>query len=200
MSGFATHRQRVHDVRLTPRARHANLRTCVVMFAPYGFRATYHHLCVSAGVPGDLAADPLPLVRAAEELGAARQLWLADEAAYVALRRREKAARRRYVPDDHHRPARRRGPGGSLALCPDPGFHPGGPLPAVVARLLAAEPSSACPACDGRVGTTRWFTGHEEHDLCARCGITLGARPAGPDARVARERHERWLAVWWRTG
>lgn len=140
MSGFATHRQRVHDVRLTPRARHANLRTCVVMFAPYGFRATYHHLCVSAGVPGDLAADPLSLVRAVEELGAARQLWLAD------------------------------------------------------------EPSSACPACDGRVGTTRWFTGHEEHDLCARCGITLGARPAGPDARVARERHERWLAVWWRTG
>jgi hypothetical protein len=87
MSGFATHRQRVHDGGLTARARHASLRTCAVMFAPYGFRATYHHLCLSAGVPAVLESDPQSLVRAVEELYAARQLWLADEAAYAARRR-----------------------------------------------------------------------------------------------------------------
>ncbi|GGT89286.1 hypothetical protein [Streptomyces violascens] len=116
MSGFATHRQRVHDGGLTARARHASLRTCAVMSAPYGFRATYHHLCRSAGVPAVLESDPQSLVRAVEELYAARQLCLADEAAYAARRRGEKAAGRRGVPTDYDRRGRRLGPGGSLAL------------------------------------------------------------------------------------
>ncbi|MFG2719002.1 hypothetical protein ACGFW5_12045 [Streptomyces sp. NPDC048416] len=199
MSGFATHRQRVHDVGLTLRARHASLRTCAVMFAPYGFRATYHHLCRSAGVPAVLEADPRSLVRAVEEVHAARQLWLTDRAAYIAHRRREKAAGQRDPSRGGPRGTFRGGSGVCLAHCPDPGFHPTDPLPVVVARLLRCEGSASCPACDGQEGTTRWNSGYAEHELCARCGISLGSRPVERDVRVIRERDERWQAIWRRT-
>lgn len=70
------------------RARLAALRTCLVSFAPYGFRATYHHLCRSARIPADLESDPASLVRAVEELHAARRLWSADETAFAKGRLR----------------------------------------------------------------------------------------------------------------
>ncbi|MEJ8645175.1 hypothetical protein WKI68_36065 [Streptomyces sp. MS1.HAVA.3] len=49
---------------------------------PYGFRATYHHLCRSARIPRTLADDPASLVRAVEELHEARLVWLAEVTAW----------------------------------------------------------------------------------------------------------------------
>ncbi|GGT89294.1 hypothetical protein GCM10010289_06690 [Streptomyces violascens] len=69
----------------------------------------------------------------------------------------------------------------------------------MVARILGSVRSTACPACDGTAGVSRWFDGYDEHELCAHCGISLASRQAGPDVRVLRERHERWLALWRRT-
>ena len=77
MTSFLTHRAHVHDARLPLRRRHSALRTCITLFAPYGFRATYHHLTLSAAIPRRLEADPDALVRAVEELHEARVLWLA---------------------------------------------------------------------------------------------------------------------------
>ena len=97
MTSFLTHRTRVHDARLSLRRRHSALRTCITLFAPYGFRATYHHLTLSAAIPRRLEADPDALVRAVEELHEARVLWLARAEEYAAQRRAEKWAGRRAV-------------------------------------------------------------------------------------------------------
>ncbi|MFJ7157649.1 hypothetical protein ACIQUQ_22275 [Streptomyces sp. NPDC101118] len=59
MTSFATHRLRVHDRSLPPYRRLSALRTCLTEFAPYGLRATYHHLCRSAGIPHGLALHRL---------------------------------------------------------------------------------------------------------------------------------------------
>lgn len=64
MSSFNTHRRRVYDEGRSARVRHTNLRSCLVPFAPYGFRATYHHLCLSAGIPRNLEKDPSSLIAA----------------------------------------------------------------------------------------------------------------------------------------
>lgn len=77
MTSFLTNRAHVHDARLPLRRRHSALRNCITLFAPYGFRATYHHLTLSAAIPRRLEADPDSLVRAVEELFEARVLWLA---------------------------------------------------------------------------------------------------------------------------
>jgi hypothetical protein len=68
MSSFNTHQRRVYDEGLPARVRHTNVRSCLVHFAPYGFRATYHHLCLSAGIPKRLEKDPSSLIRAVQEL------------------------------------------------------------------------------------------------------------------------------------
>ncbi|MCM2416354.1 hypothetical protein [Streptomyces sp. RKAG290] len=99
MTSFLTHRAHVHNVRLPLRRRHSALRTCITLFAPYGFRATYHHLTLSAAIPRRLEADPEALVRAVEELHEARVLWLARAQEYAAQRRAEKGAGRRAVPN-----------------------------------------------------------------------------------------------------
>ncbi|MFE9809697.1 hypothetical protein ACFYRN_42875 [Streptomyces sp. NPDC005227] len=85
------------DGRLPLRGRHSALRTCITVFASYGFRATYHHLTLSAAIPRRLEADPDALVRAVEELHEARVLWLARAEKYTAQRRAEKRAGRRAV-------------------------------------------------------------------------------------------------------
>lgn len=90
MSSFNTHHRRVYDEGLPARVRHTNLRSCLVHFAPYGFRATYHHLCLSAGIPKNPEKDPNSLIRAVAELHHARQLWLADERGAYANSRRTK--------------------------------------------------------------------------------------------------------------
>lgn len=95
MSSFLTHRRLVLDRSLPARRRHAALRTCLTLYAPYGFRSTYHHLTVSAGIPRNLDADPDSLERAVNELHEARLLRLAEDARYAELRRREKHAGQR---------------------------------------------------------------------------------------------------------
>ncbi|MEU1409575.1 hypothetical protein ABZ471_46475 [Streptomyces sp. NPDC005728] len=130
MSSFNTHQRRVYDEGLPTRARHTNLRSCLVHFAPYGFRATYHHLCLSAGIPKDLEKDPSSLIRAVEELHHARQLWLADEHAYANSRRADKARGFRQVKADESWRGWQRG-WGNIAYCPEPTLHPDEPLPVV---------------------------------------------------------------------
>ncbi|MGW9210950.1 hypothetical protein ACWGR4_28660 [Embleya sp. NPDC055664] len=201
MSGFATHRWRVHDIGLSARARHASLRTCVVMFRPYGFRATYHHLCRSSGIPALPDTDPAALVRAVEELANARELWLADESAFIEQRRAEKSRGRRHRTPDGGWRDRGRGWEGSLAYCPDPEAHPIEPLPIVVARILnstitATDVPSVCRACGSDGGTTPWSDGYRLHRLCARCGAGRGWQPRSVDPVVVAAREERWKEIW----
>ncbi|MYW01547.1 hypothetical protein [Streptomyces sp. SID3343] len=202
MASFETHRRRVHDTGRSARARHAALRTCVVGFAPYGFHATYHHLCRSARIPVDLEDDPDALVRAVEELHAARRLWLADEAAYLARSRQAKALGvRDFAPDGGWRD-QGRGSVGTLAFCPNPEFHPTEAVPVVVARVLRsrvapASVPSTCRACETDAGTTRWRVGHGEYQLCARCGVSLGFHPSeAVDTVIAAARERRWKEIW----
>jgi hypothetical protein len=200
MSSFATHRRRVLDESLPPRTRHTNLRSCLVRFAPYGFRATYHHLCLSARIPRRPEADPDSVVRAVEELHRARQLWLADERAYAARRRAEKALGRRQPPrDGSWRRWQRQW--GNIAHCPDPAFHPTEPLPVVVERVLrssvADADASTCRVCGQRDDTVVRADGSLwEHVLCARCGVGLARRRAPRDLRLEAERSSQWKEIW----
>ncbi|MEU4218416.1 hypothetical protein [Actinoplanes sp. NPDC026623] len=57
MTSFPAQAQRVRDRGLPLRDRLLALRECVVHFGPYGFRATWHHLMVGAGVPRRLEDD-----------------------------------------------------------------------------------------------------------------------------------------------
>lgn len=184
MSSFTTHRRRVLDQALPARVRHTNLRSCLVQFAPYGFRATYDHLCGSAGIPRRPDADPDSLVRAVEELHAARQLWLAHVRAFAARRRREKACGQRELRRDQMRPGWQRG-WQNIAYCPDPAFRPEGELSAVVGRVLRApDPAAAggdlvCRVCGGR-DSVIWDGSLWVHQLCATCGVSLAVlRPVG---------------------
>ncbi|MEV7509706.1 hypothetical protein AB0O57_17320 [Streptomyces sp. NPDC091201] len=152
MTSFATHRLRVHDTARPAHRRLSALRTCLTQFAPYGFRATYDHLCRSAGVPARLEEDPGALVWAVEELHAAREIWRAEQAAWEARRRVQKGEGRR-TPDPPQ-PTR-------LLSCPDPEFHPAGPLPALMPRIMRARtdrPAVSCPLCEADHGTV------ERHD------------------------------------
>lgn len=190
MTSFATHRHRVHDTARTPRQRFAALRTCITEFAPYGFRATYHHLCRSAGIPRELEQDPEALVRAVEELHEARQVWLAEFLPWQERRRAQKAAgvRAPRPPEPRRR-----------LHCPDPESHPGLPLPAaaaLIARAAGPWPPQVCPVCAGDRGTVRWHTGHHVERLCAACGVGLDSRSAGRDDAVLAARAERWKLVW----
>ncbi|MEV8474454.1 hypothetical protein [Streptomyces sp. NPDC051173] len=177
MSSFTTHRRRVLDQALPARVRHTNLRCCLVQFAPYGFRATYDHLCHSAGIPRPLDKDPDSLVRAVEELHAARRLWLAHVHAFAAQRRREKSGGQRELRRDQMRPVRQRG-WQDIAYCPDPSFRPEGELSAVVGRVLrspgraAAGSGLVCRVCGGRDGVA-WDGSLWVHRLCATCGVSL---------------------------
>ncbi|MDG4861678.1 hypothetical protein P8605_26425 [Streptomyces sp. T-3] len=189
MSSFATHRRRVHDEGLSPRARHTNLRSCLEHFAPYGFRATYFHLCLNARIPGELDKDPGALVRAVEELRAARELWLADERAYAAKRRREKARGDRVLRRDETWRGWQRG-WGSLAFCPDPAFHPSGELSVVVNQVLRSsvppgEGVLTCRVCGDRDNVRTWFDGlYWVHQLCNNCGVSLAVQHTGTLSRA----------------
>ncbi|GAA2417140.1 hypothetical protein GCM10010420_54240 [Streptomyces glaucosporus] len=179
MSSFGTHRARVHDTTRPPRHRLVDLRSCLTHFAPYGFRATFHHLCQSAGIPRRPERDPDSLVRAVEELHRARLVWLASVTAYAELRTREKRAGRRQPPADDAWRAWRRG-WNNIAHCPDPHRHPAEPLPVVVRRVLAGPPPGGpgdgpvCRVCAGPATAERWSDGYWIHTLCAGCGVSLG--------------------------
>lgn len=63
--------------------------------APYGFRATWHHLVVAARIPRSLTDDLDALVRAVDELQRTRDVVVPRAQEYAALRRRETATGRR---------------------------------------------------------------------------------------------------------
>lgn len=188
MTSFPGQAARVRDADLPVRRRLLALRECALHFAPYGFRATWHHLIVSAGMPVRLDDDPDSLLRAVDELEEARQVWLGEMLAFAARRREEKAAGRRSARRDdawHAWP-------GWLAFCPDPETHPRGRLAAVVRQLIAAYRSGpldvrVCPACHARRSSLP----------CPRCGVYPwhpdGIRPPGPpDTSLP------WPLIWQR--
>ncbi|MFD5891481.1 hypothetical protein ACFWHQ_36725 [Streptomyces sp. NPDC060334] len=193
MSSFATHRLRALDPTRAPRRRFAALRTCVTEFAPYGFRATFDHLARTARIPADPERDPDAVVRAVEELHAAREIWLAAFRPWQELRRAQKRAgvRAPRPPEPWRR-----------LHCPDPGFHPDAPLPVVMPSILRAGagpwPPPVCPVCARDRGTRELRTGHGVYRLCAGCGVGLGGRDTGFEPAVAAAREERWKSIWLR--
>ncbi|MFC8233297.1 hypothetical protein [Streptomyces sp. NPDC057284] len=203
MSSFNTHQRRVYDESLLARVRHTNLRSCLVHFAPYGFRATYHHLCLSAGIPKNLEKDPDSLIRAVEELHLARQLWLADERAYANSRRANKARGFRQVRADDSWRGWQRG-WGNIAYCPEPTIHPDEPLPVVVERVLRSSvppdeaPALTCRVCGNRDNTSAWHDGvYQIHQLCRECGISLAMQRAdAPDPLLAADHARQWKEIW----
>ncbi|MDX3584943.1 hypothetical protein [Streptomyces europaeiscabiei] len=203
MSSFGTHQRRVYDESLSACVRHTNLRSCLVQFAPYGFRATYHHLCLSAGIPRNLEKDPSSLTRAVEELHHARQLWLVDERAYAIGRRADKARGFRQLRADASWRGQQHG-WGNIAYCPEPTSHPDEPLPVVVERVLRSSvpPDEAavptCRVCGKRDNARAWHDGvHRIHQLCGDCGVSLAVQRAdAPDPLLAAHHARRWKAIW----
>lgn len=201
MSSFATHRARVHDTGLPAYRRLSALRTCLLVFAPYGLRATYDHLVLSAGIPADLDQDPESLARAVEELHAARLLWMPVQARHAEHRRNEKRAGRRKPDRPQAPPIWSRGwelPG---YRCPDPRRHPVIPLPEVVAHSIsrtAPGDVGRCPLCGGS-RTVGWDDGLVAYDLCRHCGIALTARPSARDREQRLAVHRQWKQIWHRT-
>lgn len=91
MAGFRSLARQVRDPRSDLALRRYSLRKCLERFAPYGHRATWDHLCVRHGIgPEDRSPDPARLMRALDELEAARAVWLGYEAGFAERRRREK--------------------------------------------------------------------------------------------------------------
>ncbi|MEU9316110.1 hypothetical protein [Streptomyces sp. NPDC048295] len=178
MAGFRSLARQVRDPRSDLALRRYSLRKCLERFAPYGHRATWDHLCTRHGIgPEDRSPDPARLMRALDELEAARTVWLGYEAGFAERRRREKhdGLRRPGAFDDWHR---RTWGGHGVARCEDPAVHPSAPLAEVLSRLIGAlesEPGTVCPVCAG-AGI------HWRQDLrcapgagpvCTGCGIVV---------------------------
>ncbi|MCJ0870644.1 hypothetical protein [Streptomyces sp. AP-93] len=190
MTSFATHRLRVHDATLPAHRRMSALRTCLTEFAPYGLRATFHHLRGSAGIPRDPARDPDSLVRAVDELQAAREVWVPGILAWQEARRLQKRAGVRVPVPPEPRP---------LVRCPNLEFHPLGPLAEVMPRILRTREyvGPGCPVCEADHGTLSWGDGYGVYTLCAHCGVMVSG-PTGPvtDLRLQSACSSRWRAVW----
>ncbi|MFB7615556.1 hypothetical protein [Kitasatospora sp. NPDC056181] len=199
MTSFLTHRRLVHDGGLPVHRRHVALRTCLTRFAPYGLRATYHHLTLSARIPRRLEADPPALVRAVEELHEARVLWLAQLERYTARRRVEKGAGRRTAAgpvawweaswwDSPHD-----------AWLHDPVSHPPLPLPEYVRRqgaLLDGAALTGCPACGDERPAVLRSTGHGFVEACGACARVRRPCPCGRHHRVRPVAGADWAALW----
>lgn len=199
MPSFLTHRARVHDTGLPLESRHNALRTCVTLFAPYGFRATYHHLTLSAGIPRRLEADPDALVRAVDELHEARVLWLARAQRYAAQRRAEKREGRRAVPAPRPWWLRRTWEGPCRAWYEDPFRHPSLRLSAYVQRqnaILDGTDLPGCPACGDERPREQAPTGHRCVELCRGCSWAPVKCPCGQRHRVVPETTYGWNTIW----
>ncbi|MFB6985118.1 hypothetical protein ACFC0C_11155 [Streptomyces sp. NPDC056178] len=200
MAGFRSLARQVRDPLGDLALRRYSLRKCLERFAPYGHRATWDHLCVRHGIePEDRSPDPARLVRALDELEAARAVWLGYEAGFAERRRREKheGLRRPGAFDDWHR---RTWGGYGVARCEDPTVHPSAPLAEVLGRLIAAlesEPGTVCPVCAGAEITWRPDLRSEPWSgpVCAGCGILVPQPVLAPGAlRKARNARHRDLA------
>jgi hypothetical protein len=91
MTSFPAAARRVRSDDVSTRKRLLALRECVLRFAPYGFRATWHHVATVGRLAQPLELDPESLDHALAELEPARTLWLSHCAAYAARRRDDKA-------------------------------------------------------------------------------------------------------------
>jgi hypothetical protein len=163
------------------------LRECVLGFPPYGFRATWHHLIVSARLLDD---GPLSMGRAVDELEQARLLWRARSEDHAVRRRREKAAGRRTPPRTDQWPNW----AGLIAYCPDFEKHPTERLTVVVQRVITAyesgvDQSATCRAC-GRSLTA--------DTPCPSCGVDPRPSANRTEFRTLIA-HHRWREVWQRS-
>ncbi|MEU3711422.1 hypothetical protein [Streptomyces catenulae] len=193
MAGFRAFAAQVRDPRLLATRRRTALRKCLERFAPYGHRATWHHLCTRAGIaPQDRDPDPARLLAALAELEEARTLWLAYEAECVARRRREKrdGIRQPGALDAWHR---RTWGGCEIVPCAAPHRHPAAPLAAVLRTVIAAmesgRPRNDCPVCGSPrfrplTDTDRRAAG----PVCADCGVITPAALLTRDTLAAARR------------
>jgi hypothetical protein len=175
---------------MDPVTRFWALRECTLHFAIYGFRATWHHVVVRAGVPRDLAGDPESLTRAVDELEEAREHWLLLQNTFADRRRREKAlGQRQPASGDRWLLSE------VLAYCPNPEHHPDDRLITVLHRLIDAnlsdpQPQPTCAVC----GTER-----PVDTFCTVCGVD----PRGPSAHwsgeLGRQADETWRKIWQQT-
>jgi hypothetical protein len=198
MTSFHTHRARVHDARLPLHRRHSALRTCLTCFAPYGLRATYHHLTLSARIPRHLEADPKSLVRAVDELHEARELWLARAEQYAAQRRAEKRAGRRQPPEPVWWSRSWWESPYDAWLCA-PHVHPRLRLPDYVRRqnaLLDGAELPGCPACGDTGPVVSRSTGHGWAELCRTCSLVLQPCPCGRWHRFTPAYRISWDQLW----
>ncbi|MCX5398376.1 hypothetical protein [Streptomyces sp. NBC_00102] len=199
MTSFLTHRARVHDARLLPHRRHSALRSCLTVFAPYGLRATYHHLTLSAAIPRRLEADPDALVRAVEELHEARVLWLARADEYATRRRAEKRAGRRAAPDPRPWWLRTGWDDPDHVWHQDPFRHPSLRLPAYVRRrnaILDGAELPGCPACGDEAPRVLSSTGHGWVESCRGCAWELTPCPCGQRHRFEPFHPAGWKGIW----
>ncbi|MFF7412578.1 hypothetical protein [Streptomyces lydicus] len=177
MAGFRALAEQVRNPRLISTQRRTALRKCLERFAPYGHRATWHHLCTRAGIATyDRTPDPERLVAALAELEEARTLWLAYEDEFAARRRKEKhdGIRQPSALDDWHR---RTWGGCDIVPCASPQRHPAARLAVVLRSMIAAMesglPRRDCPVC----GCTRFAWPSETAEVpvpgpaCGQCGV-----------------------------
>ncbi|MEV6650653.1 hypothetical protein [Streptomyces sp. NPDC051219] len=199
MAGFRSLARQVRDTRNDLALRRYSLRKCLERFAPYGHRATWHHLCARHGIePEDREADPARLVAALEELEEARSVWLAYETEFAERRKREKhdGLRQPGSIDDWHRCT---WGGNGVARCDNPAVRPPEPLGEVLRRLISAlesAPGTACPVCEGTGIVWRQDLAHQPSDgpVCTGCGIVvpqpvLTSEAVAAAKRPARRRH-----------
>jgi hypothetical protein len=189
MAGFRSLARQVRDPRRLPAQRRTDLRRCLERFAPYGHRATWHHLCARAGFgPQEREPEAARLIAALDELEEARADWLAYEQRFAARRRAEKWAGVRQPPalDDWHR---RTWGGNGVARCDDPLVHPDGRLADVLRRLIDAMergPRDRCPVCAGE--QLRWPSPPSEDaesgPVCGSCGIVVPLPLMSPGAHA----------------
>ncbi|MEU8683641.1 hypothetical protein [Streptomyces sp. NPDC048611] len=194
MAGFRALAEQVRNPRLVATQRRTALRKCLERFAPYGHRATWHHLCTRAGIATqDRDPDPARLVAALTELEEARALWLAYEAEFAARRRREKhdGIRQPGALDEWHR---RTWGGCDIVPCESPQRHPAARLAVVLHRMIAAmeagRPRRDCPVCGGT--GFAWLPGSTDSPstgpACLRCGVLAPASVLTPDTLTAAGR------------
>ncbi|MEV6964503.1 hypothetical protein AB0M47_05255 [Hamadaea sp. NPDC051192] len=81
---FGTHARKVADPSLPFGRRLKALGSCVQLYRPIGFHATFSYL---KRVAGPIRRDEEALLRALDALSRSRSLWLADVEAYAARRR-----------------------------------------------------------------------------------------------------------------
>ncbi|MFG2225816.1 hypothetical protein [Streptomyces sp. NPDC048644] len=191
MAGFRALAEQVRNPRLVAAQRRTALRKCLERFAPYGHRATWHHLCTRSGIATqDRDPDPERLLAALAELEEARALWLAYEAEFAARRRREKhdGIRQPSAIDDWHR---RTWGGCDIVPCAAPHLHPAARLAVVLRSMITAmesgRPRRDCPVCGGDRFNRLTGTGGcaAAGPVCGDCGVVVPATVLTREALTA---------------